>query len=105
MEELKALNSQVFSTYNKNWVEYVVMNRTNMHVKDGFDVVVGPVADARTRDEIENYIIRHPDGGNGFNKKELIESLQPWNYVDQYCFKTQRAVNLLNKYMAGRKEL
>lgn len=66
-----------------------------------FDVVIGPVADMKTNIEIKKFTHQHPDGGTDEDKQNLIQRLEPWKFVDQYCFKTQKAVDLLNKYKVG----
>lgn len=98
----KSLNTHTFNGANKSWLDYIVYNRNrvNKEVND-YDIVIGKVADANAQVIIDNYIL-HKDFSD--KAKEItIMKLKTNNLTNQYCFKTIKAINLLNSVVMQRK--
>lgn len=99
--KLSKLRQHKFNKASREWVKYIIRNRyaTNDKYKD-YDVVIGKVADARANIIINKYIAKYGVDGC-LNETEiqdaLIIELHPERLVDQYCFKTECAISLLNK--------
>ena len=84
------LNVLEFDSPEKEWLEYVSLNRSDETYKDSYDLVIGPVANDQAYRTINNYI-------NGyFDDKMAITLLLPQKLKDQYVFKSEKALSLLN---------
>lgn len=87
VSDLKILH---FSQAQKEWLEYVTMNRTNQVIpNDDYDVVIGPVANDRTMPVISLYF------AGIYNIEETIKRLMPQKLCDQYAFRTENAIKKL----------
>ena len=79
--------------YDKKWLEYITKNRMEAH-EDDYDIVYDRMADKR-----------YPDLTNAieafyFGEKEATEVVQMIRWkkeADQYCFKNERALSLLER--------
>ena len=77
--------------YDKKWLEYITKNRMEAH-EDDYDIVYDRMADKR-----------YPDLTNAieafyFGEKEATEVVQMIRWkkeADQYCFKNEKALSLL----------
>lgn len=78
-----------FEKANKKWLEYVVANRGNTVNDDKFDIVIGPVANDRTMPVIRLFIAKV------YTAAETLRRLLVQKLHDQYTFKTQAALQLL----------
>ena len=78
-----------FEKANKKWLEYVVANRENTVNDDKFDIVIGPVANDRTMPVIRLFIAKV------YTAAETLRRLLVQKLHDQYTFKTQAALQLL----------
>lgn len=81
------------------WVDYILANRLKTVRNDGYDLVIGPIADANTQIEIEAYNDRIQGASVEeikVEKEKLIRKLKQQDLGIQYCFKTQRIVKFLN---------
>ena len=84
VSDLKILH---FSQAQKEWLEYVTMNRTNQVIShDDYDIVIGPVANDRTMPVISLYF------AGIYDIEETIKRLMPQKLCDQYAFRTRKAI-------------
>ena len=84
--ELKILN---FDLPDGDWLDFVVANRKEQPVSEGYDLIIGPVADDSTLPVIDDYA----DGR--YTKDEAIRRLFPQKLTDQYAFLTDHALSFL----------
>lgn len=95
--KLDSLNIKKFETANREWLQYITMNRTHSNnVKDDYDIVIGPVANDSTTPVINLYL-------NGILSEEAaIENLKTYVLKDQFAIKTQKALDSL-KYIRSEE--
>lgn len=86
LENLKILR---FDSPNVDWLRFVVKNRTGQIIPNEWDIVAGPVANDQTAPVIDLFL----DGM--YNEKEAIKRLLPQKLKDQFTFKTEKAISLL----------
>ena len=87
VSDLKILH---FSQAQKEWLEYVTMNRKKQVIpNDDYDVVIGPVANDRTMPVISLYF------AGIYDIEETIKRLMPQKLCDQYAFRTENAIKKL----------
>ena len=92
---LNDLNTHKFKGANRAWLDYVLRNRDiSTRAFTDYDVVIGKVADANVQVLIDNFKC-NGDYSNSA-KDTLIRKLKTENLTNQYCFKTAKAVSLLN---------
>ena len=85
--DLKILH---FTQAQKEWLEYVTMNRKNQVIpNDDYDIVIGPVANDRTMPVISLYF------AGIYDIEETIKRLMPQKLCDQYTFRTENAIKKL----------
>ena len=83
------LKTKVFHDANEKWLNFVMANRQNIHFTYDYDAVMGAVANDNVYASLNLY-------EQGFlGKKELLEELMTWKYVDQICFHTEKALKYL----------
>jgi len=91
-----SLNIKRFEGANKEWLEFVAINRNEGDVRHGFDVVIGPVANDKTNRTIALYIA-------GIYTVDVTLGLLKHNKLnDQVSFHTERALSFLT--MIGREK-
>lgn len=78
-----------FSGADREWLQTVVKYRTNQPVEGEYDVLIGPVADDRTIDVINQYIT------GAYPEDIALRLLLPMRFVDQWALKTDRALSTL----------
>ncbi len=90
-DETEKTNLKVlrFETANEDWLDYVVNNRKELMVENGYDLVIGPVANDSTLPVIDDYM------DDVYTKEEAVKRLLPQNLTDQYAFLTNEALELL----------
>lgn len=87
VSDLKILH---FTQAQKEWLEYVTMNRKNQTISnDNYDIVIGPVANDRTIPVISLYF------SGIYDIEETIKRLMPQKLCDQYTFRTEKAIKKL----------
>jgi hypothetical protein len=94
--KLDTLNMKRFDVADKEWVRFVVLNRTNETPQHDYDVVIGATANDVTSRTAQFYMA----GEFGqVDSDEAIEfflhRIQPDRLPIQYFFGTQRSANLL----------
>ena len=95
-KKLDSLNVKYFERADKDWVRFVVLNRTNEQRQHAYDIVIGPTANDATMRTSQLYIA----GEFGeVGSDEAIEFFLSRIRVDllplQFYFGTQRATDLL----------
>lgn len=104
-EELKSLNSHNFQTASISWIDYILKNRySNFRNQPDYDLVIGRVADVVAMRVMNQFIKEYGLKAEKEQKLKLIKALKPDNLIDQYCFKTDKATDILNKAGFRRKE-
>lgn len=86
---LAQLNCLMFDAPTEEWVDFVMMNRTQQGFTHFYDIVYGPVANDRVYAAFALY-----EGGL-LNKQNLITELKTYKLVDQYLFHTEEALRTL----------
>jgi hypothetical protein len=92
-DALKDLSAKKFAKADKEWVRFVVMNRTSAEKKHSYDIVTGPTANDNTRNSIDLFI-----GGYLGDKESddamniLLQLLKPQVLPRQFLFATEKAV-------------
>ena len=87
--EIEKLESLIFDTANKEWLRYISLNRTDKSAEDSYDLVIGPVANDQAIRTVNNYLKGY------FDEDIAIRLLLPQNLKDQYAFKTEKALSIL----------
>lgn len=88
-KEFEKLDVLEFEAANKEWLKYISINRTDKLVSDDYDIVIGPVANDQAIRTVNNYLKGY------FNADIAIQLLLPQNLKDQYVFKTEKALSIL----------
>lgn len=84
------LKSKVFHKADEEWLDFVMSNRQDISFSYDYDVVMGAVANDNVYESLNLYEA-------GFlSKRELLEELMTWKYVDQICFHSEKALNCLH---------
>lgn len=86
---LNKLDCLVFHAPTKEWVDFVMQNRTQKGFTHSYDIVYGPVANDRVYAAFALY-----EGGL-IGKQQLIAELKTYKLVDQYLFHTEAALQTL----------
>lgn len=88
----------IFEAYDEKWLEFIVNNRTGVHVADNFDYIEGGVANDRVVDTVNLYIAGLMELSTALRE---LSKHQPNN---QMCILNQ---NIINKYLIydGAEEL
>lgn len=87
--DLHNINVLIFERPDRDWLHFVVSNRTGHEVSQDLDIIIGPVANDQTAPVIDLFL----DGM--YDEDEAIKRLLPQNLKDQYTFKTERAISML----------
>lgn len=53
---IRGTKNQTFATLDKEWLEFVKLNRTVGDIQHHYDVVIGPVADDNTMETVQLYL-------------------------------------------------
>ena len=85
----QTLNVLRFNSADRDWLELVVQYRTDQMPELNPDIIVGPVANDRTVDVINQYI------AGTYPIDIALQLLLPMQFKDQWTFKTERALNAL----------
>ena len=92
-ESIKVL---FFENYNEQWLDFVVINRSNRKQMHDYDIVEGPVAD----DKVQNRIIDYLNGE--ITKKDFLEELKWHEETHQICFCTVASLQFLKQIDSGK---
>ena len=89
ISELKALKIKTFKGVSKEWLDFVVENRSNSNFKHDFDIVIGNIANDNVGETVA-YVI-----GGVITKEIALERLKFEKINDQICFNTNKALESL----------
>ena len=91
--DLTSLKIKKFEHPNKEWAEFVMANRSRnlKHPADDFDLIIGPVAN----DDIATLFRTFAIGV--ISIEELVNGMKSRKLNNQYAFRTEKAVALLQK--------
>ena len=110
-DAINELNVHRFSKASRAWIKYIIQNRyvIKRHEETAdYDLVIGKVADARANIIIADYINRYGLDtclNSAAVQNALIKALKPERLHDQYCFKTEMGISLLNRVDEYNKPL
>ncbi len=85
----KHLSLLAFDQASKEWLRYVSAYRTDKSASDSYDIVIGPVANDQAIRTINDFL------KGRFTEDIAIQLLLPQNLKDQYAFKTEKAISIL----------
>lgn len=88
-EKLKKLSLLVFEKADKEWLRYISIYRTDKLASDSYDIVIGPVANDQAIRTINDFL------KGRFTENMAVQLLLPQKLKDQYAFKTDKAVAIL----------
>ena len=89
------LKIKKFNGYDEEWLDFVVLNRTNNSDEaiGDYDIVVGNVADDEVIVAIDTYIEQLEKGRTSeYSKPALLAELKYSNPNNQYAFKTEKSL-------------
>jgi len=93
-ESLKVL---VFEKYDEQWLDFVVLNRSNRNQMHDYDIVEGPVADDKIQNKINDYL-------NGeISKSDFLEELKWHEETNQICFCSVASLVFLKNIVGGKQ--
>ena len=78
-----------FDKAGLDWLKFVAANRKGMPISDGYDIVIGPVANDKTMPVISLYF------AGLYSEEEAIRRLLPQKLYNQFAFKTETALKSL----------
>ena len=96
LDNLTILNTKEFTSADREWMRFVVLNRESKVQKHKYDIVIGPTANDNTRAAIQT--VMPLTKGQVMTDKAidaLIALIEPDNLPWQFFFGTQNAVDLL----------
>jgi len=96
LESAEKLNVKIFERADKNWLKFIILNRTHGEHMHNYDIVIGPTANDNTRAALRT--VTNMANGTILSDAAmdfLIATLEPENLPTQYYFGTQKAVELL----------
>ena len=79
-----------FDRPDHQWLRYIAANRTGKSLAKQHDIVIGPVANDQAIRTVNNYLKGY------FSEDIAIQLLLPQKLKDQYTFKTDKSLALLN---------
>lgn len=88
-KELEGLSRLIFEQANKEWLRYISVYRTDKSASDSYDIVIGPVANDQAIRTVNDFL------KGRFTEDIAIQLLLPQNLKDQYVFKTEKAISIL----------
>mgnify|MGYP002510674286 FL=1 len=95
----------MFGKADREWVRFVLYNRSSETSKHGYDIVIGPTADENTVTIINSY--KEVLLGANYSDEvldALIDELRPENLPKQYFFGTEAAIRKL-RFKNIRREI
>lgn len=95
-EESQDLKIKHFNSLDKEWLDFIKINRSKGGIQHDFDVVVGPVADDNTMQTVQLYLL------GTITSEEAVERLKFNKVNNQVSFHTENAIKhlvLINRSM------
>ena len=103
ISNLKNLNIHVFEEANAEWLHCVVAHRKKNIMQEEiakwkvFDIICGKIADDNTNLVLTAYMNGvYGEVGSEEADEVAIKMLEPKNLKDQICFRTNKAIDVLN---------
>lgn len=96
------LKIHIFRGADYSWLEFVMRNRNMLDVEN-YDVIIGPTADKDAQKDIESFYRKYGWNASEQAKDMLLMKLKTDIYGKQYCFRTEDAINYLNKHFCERR--
>ncbi|MDR1136183.1 MAG: DUF3990 domain-containing protein [Clostridiales Family XIII bacterium] len=94
--KLESLNVKEFGSADKEWVQFVVLNRMNGTSQHDYDIVIGATANDVTSRTAQLYMAgEYGDVDSDDAVEFFLRRIQPERLPRQFFFGTQRAANLL----------
>ena len=85
-----------FAEANREWGQFITLNRRNKGASHNYDIVIGPTANDLTNPTIQFYMSGGVgEVGSDHAIDELIRLLEPYRLPSQYFFATERAIDCL----------
>jgi hypothetical protein len=95
-EDLATLNVKTFDTADREWVDFIVLNRTRPGRAHGYDVVSGPTANDDTNAAIQLLLAgAYGEPGSPETVATFLRLILPERLPFQMFFGTARAASLL----------
>jgi len=99
-EYAETLNLKIkrFNGYSEEWLDFVILNRTNGNIPRDmdYDIVIGNIADDEVIVAVDNYIELETKGRATKNTKlALLDELSFAHPNNQYAFKSTQSMNYL----------
>lgn len=85
----KNLSVLTFAKANREWLRYIATYRTDKSASDSYDIVIGAVANDQAIRTVNDFL------KGRFTEDLAIQLLLPQNLKDQYAFKTEKAISIL----------
>lgn len=95
-EESQDLKIKHFNSLDKEWLDFIKINRSKGGIQHNFDVVVGPVVDDNTMQTVQLYLL------GTITAEEAVERLKFNKVNNQVSFHTENAIKhlvLINRSM------
>lgn len=89
VKDFESLSLLTFKQASKEWLKYISANRTDKSASDSYDIVIGPVANDQAIRTVNDFL------KGRFTEDIAIQLLLPQNLKDQYAFKTEKAISIL----------
>jgi len=91
------LNTIEFKTANREWMRFVIRNRTQREQQHNYDIVIGPTANDNTLTAIGLFFAgAYGDVKSDLAIDRLIEQLVPHKLPLQFYFGSKKAVEFLS---------
>lgn len=88
-KDFEGLSLLTFDRASKEWLRYISAYRTDKSANDSYDIVIGPMANDQAIRTVNDFL------KGRFTEDIAIQLLLPQNLTDQYAFKTEKAVSIL----------
>ena len=96
LHNLNSLNIKEFKTADREWMRFVIMNRSNKERRHDYDLVIGPTANDNTMTAISLFFAgAYGDINSDIAIDRLIEQIEPDKLPGQYFFGSNKAASLL----------
>lgn len=96
-EDLDDLNVLQFDDHDSAWVEFVCDCRRGGEAYQGYDLIIGGVADDRVYYAVDMYY------QGLWDMERTLEALRFYGVNDQWCFVSQRAVDSKLSFIEARE--
>jgi hypothetical protein len=94
MDDIKNLYIKIFKSVTSDWVNFVIRNRTEKNINNGYDLVIGATANDNTRITILNYQFgAYGNPGSPKAIKYFIKQIKADKLPIQWMFATEKSVN------------